>query len=110
MSKKRHSDAYHAMSRLRYNKIQAARDIFYMAELLKAEEAVEYGHNKVLELITVPRNRRALIGSEIVMFMQQFCGVNVIGTSFCIDRLTGGKFLTPNSVLQLVYLRRQRFQ
>ncbi|KAK7183843.1 hypothetical protein PSPO01_10179 [Paraphaeosphaeria sporulosa] len=31
-----------------------------------------------LELWTVPRNRRAMLASEIVMFMQQFCGVNVI--------------------------------
>jgi hypothetical protein len=39
---------------------------------------MKLGQNKILELINVPRNRRALIASEIVMFMQQFCGVNVI--------------------------------
>ncbi|KAK2821788.1 hypothetical protein FQN49_007671 [Arthroderma sp. PD_2] len=39
---------------------------------------MKLGQPKILELITVPRNRRALIASEIVMFMQQFCGVNVI--------------------------------
>ncbi|KAH9212473.1 general substrate transporter [Leptodontidium sp. 2 PMI_412] len=29
-------------------------------------------------MFTVPRNRRPIQASEIVMFMQQFCGVNVI--------------------------------
>jgi hypothetical protein len=70
MSKGQHLRAYQAMCRLRYNKVQAARDIFYMAELLKAEEQIKIGRSKMLELVTVPRNRRAMIASEIVMFMQ----------------------------------------
>ncbi|EOD44728.1 putative mfs sugar protein [Neofusicoccum parvum UCRNP2] len=78
LSKGRHAAAYHAMCQLRYNKLQAARDLFYMAELLKAEEGMKIGQSKVKEIFTVPRNRRAMIASEIVMFMQQFCGVNVI--------------------------------
>jgi hypothetical protein len=71
MSKGRHESAYKSMCRLRYNKIQAARDLFYMAELLKAEEDIQMGQNKLLELVRVPRNRRAMVASEIVMFMQQ---------------------------------------
>jgi sugar porter (SP) family MFS transporter len=78
LSKGRHHSAFKSMIRLRHNKIQAARDIFYMVELLKAEESVQMGQNKLLELVRVPRNRRAMLASEIVMFMQQFCGVNVI--------------------------------
>ncbi|KAF4312932.1 putative mfs sugar transporter [Botryosphaeria dothidea] len=78
LSKGRHAAAYHAMCQLRYNKVQAARDLFYMAELLKAEEGMKIGQSKIKELFTVPRNRRAMLASEIVMFMQQFCGVNVI--------------------------------
>lgn len=79
MSQGRHYKAYRSMVRLRFNKVQAARDVFYMHTLLDAEnEVVIKGKYKILELVTVPRNRRALIGSEIVMFMQQFCGVNVI--------------------------------
>ena len=31
-----------------------------------------------MQLFTIPRNRRATLASTIVMFMQQFCGVNVI--------------------------------
>jgi len=71
MSKGRHSAAYLAMCKLRYNKIQAARDLFYMSELLKAEENMKVGQSLVKELFTVPRNRRAMLASEIVMFMQQ---------------------------------------
>jgi sugar porter (SP) family MFS transporter len=78
MSKGRHHDAFKSMTRLRHNKIQAARDVFYMAELLRVEDSISTGRSKVMELFTVPRNRRAMIASEIVMFMQQFCGVNVI--------------------------------
>ncbi|KAF2104429.1 H(+)-myo-inositol cotransporter [Rhizodiscina lignyota] len=78
MSKGRYAAAYQAMCRLRYNKIQAARDIFYMSQLLQAEAQVSFGRNKLLELVRVPRNRRAMIASEITMFMQQFCGINVI--------------------------------
>ena len=72
MSKGRHFKAYESMVRLRYNKVQAARDVFYMHTLLDAENELAFeGQNKLFELVTIPRNRRALIGSEIVMFMQQ---------------------------------------
>src|SRR5271168_5094181 len=37
MSKNRHAKAYFSMVKLRYNKIQAARDVFYMHTLLDAE-------------------------------------------------------------------------
>lgn len=83
MSKGRHEKAYVSMCKLRYNKIQAARDVFYMHTLLEAEnESMKLGQNKVKEMITVPRNRRALQASEIVMFMQQ---VSLL--SFCLEPL-----------------------
>ncbi|CZR53000.1 probable transporter (major facilitator superfamily) [Phialocephala subalpina] len=79
MSKERHAKAYQSMCKLRHNKVQSARDLFYMYTLLQAEkESVILGGSKVKEMFTVPRNRRAMQASEIVMFMQQFCGVNVI--------------------------------
>jgi MFS family permease len=102
ISKGRHSKAWHSIQKLRYNKVQAARDLFYIQFLIKAEEeATIAGQSKVREMVSVPRNRRAMIASEIVMFMQQFCksktlhfknissranytesgGVNVIGAS-----------------------------
>ncbi|KAI1906475.1 hypothetical protein LOZ61_006660 [Ophidiomyces ophidiicola] len=78
ISKGAHYKAYRSMCRLRFNKIQAARDLFYMHTLLEAESRMKLGQPKIVELVTVPRNRRAMLASEIVMFMQQFCGVNVI--------------------------------
>jgi hypothetical protein len=43
-----------------------------MHTLLEAEnQSMILGQNKVKEMITVPRNRRAMQASEIVMFMQQ---------------------------------------
>ncbi|KAM0806319.1 putative MFS sugar transporter [Usnea florida] len=79
MSKNRHYKAYQSMVRLRYEKVQAARDVFYMNTLLEAEKEVQLNQgNPLLELVKIPRNRRAMLASEIVMFMQQFCGVNVI--------------------------------
>ena len=44
-----------------------------MYTLLEAEKSMKLGQNKLLELINVPRNRRAMFASEIVMFMQQVC-------------------------------------
>ena len=80
MSKGRHYKAYQSMTRLRYKKIQAARDVFYMHTLLEAEKYICIGKNKINELVTVRRNRNALVASEIVMFMQQ------VGTteSYCL--------------------------
>ncbi|KAL5386032.1 hypothetical protein DPSP01_004464 [Paraphaeosphaeria sporulosa] len=43
MPKGRHAQAYHTICRLGFNKIQAARDIFCMAELLRAEENMKIG-------------------------------------------------------------------
>ena len=85
------------MCKLRYLKVQAARDAFYMHTLLEAESELQLGRNKILELITVPRNRRALVASEIVMFMQQFCGVNVIAYYSSQIFLDGG--FSPISAL-----------
>jgi MFS family permease len=71
MSKGRHGKAYESMASLRFSKVQAARDVFYMNTLLEAEANMTQGKAKILELFTVPRNRRAMVASEIVMFMQQ---------------------------------------
>ncbi|CUS09539.1 unnamed protein product [Tuber aestivum] len=79
MLKGRHKRAFNSLARLRWTKVQAARDLFYMHTLLKVEaELNRKSGSKLVEFFTVGRNRRAMIGSEIVMFMQQFCGVNVI--------------------------------
>ncbi|KAG8922932.1 hypothetical protein FRC02_011512 [Tulasnella sp. 418] len=79
MSKNRYPEAYDSLRRLRHHPLQAARDLYYIHVQLEAEKEVEKkSGNRFLELFTYPRNRRATLGSFIVMFMQQFCGVNVI--------------------------------
>lgn len=42
-----------------------------MHTMLEAENNMNLGRNKMLELIKAPRNRRAMLASQIVMFMQQ---------------------------------------
>lgn len=66
------------MLRLRATPLQAARDLFYTNALLEVEANVQRGRNLFMDLFRVPRNRRATQASSLVMFMQQFCGVNVI--------------------------------
>ncbi|KAI1816382.1 sugar transporter-domain-containing protein [Poronia punctata] len=79
LTKNRHSDAYKSILRLRWNKIQAARDLFYMDTLLQVEqETMQLRQNKFKEIFKIRRNRNAAVASEIVMYMQQFCGVNAI--------------------------------
>ncbi|KAI1646487.1 uncharacterized protein F4817DRAFT_316729 [Daldinia loculata] len=79
LTKNRHVDAYKSICKLRYEKVQAARDLFYMDTLLQIEkETMQIGQSKIKEILTIRRNRNAMIASEIVMFMQQFCGVNAI--------------------------------
>jgi MFS family permease len=66
LSKKKTRKAYASLVRLRNTEIEAARDLFYISQLLKAEEALHTG-NRYAELFTVPRNRRATIASFIVV-------------------------------------------
>lgn len=79
LTKGRHQDAYGSLCKLRFEKVQAARDLFYMHTLLEVErETMSVGTaNKLKEFFSIRRNRNAMVASEIVMFMQQFCGVNV---------------------------------
>ncbi|KAJ5095665.1 hypothetical protein NUU61_005021 [Penicillium alfredii] len=73
--------AYTNFKILRPTELQAARDLYYAYVGVELERKVNTGKNfftMLLELFTVPRNRRATLATWIVMFMQQFCGVNVI--------------------------------
>ncbi|KAL8281873.1 hypothetical protein RB597_009543 [Gaeumannomyces tritici] len=81
LTKDRHLDAYRAICSLRHERVQAARDLFYTHVLLEAERETQRGAttlSRIHELFSVRRNRNAVVASEVVMFMQQFCGVNVI--------------------------------
>ncbi|CAN6595270.1 myo-inositol transporter 1 [Trichomonascus vanleenenianus] len=78
IKKNRYDKAFESLQKLRNNKVQAARDLFYMSTMISISEEINRGHNAFLDILLVPRNRRALYASQVVMFMQQFCGVNVI--------------------------------
>ncbi|OAG38845.1 hypothetical protein AYO21_06876 [Fonsecaea monophora] len=73
--------AFRSFRRLRFTDLQAARDTYYTYVGVELERQAHKGKNlftQFIELFTVPRNRRATWASWIVMFGQQFCGVNVI--------------------------------
>ncbi|EJD50111.1 hypothetical protein AURDEDRAFT_112267 [Auricularia subglabra TFB-10046 SS5] len=80
MRHNRPRDAYGAMLRLRRVPLQAARDLYLMDRMLAAEHASQHGGWRKLlrDMYAVGRVRRATLASGILMFMQQFCGVNVI--------------------------------
>lgn len=71
LTRDQHSQAYAAMVRLRNTRVQAARDLFHAHVLMREEKKVERKGSRVWELITVRRNRNAMLASEILMFMQQ---------------------------------------
>ncbi|KAA6406412.1 MAG: MFS SP galactose:H+ symporter [Lasallia pustulata] len=87
MKKHKHNKAYQSLLRLRTTPLQAARDLYYIHAQLVAEEMLieEKGFAKTdnfftrfFELFTIPRNRRAVQASGIVMIAQQMCGINII--------------------------------
>ncbi|GAA5845328.1 hypothetical protein JCM9279_004843 [Rhodotorula babjevae] len=78
ISRNRHREAFESLCRLRHTKLQAARDLFMINALLEEEASLVTGKSAIVELFSVPRNRRATVASGVVMFMQQFCGINVI--------------------------------
>ncbi|KAK6907924.1 hypothetical protein I203_101925 [Kwoniella mangroviensis CBS 8507] len=78
MEKGKHDKAFRSFSRLRNHPVLASRDMYYAYKMLEAEKHQREGRNLVKEFFTVRRNRRAAQSSFFVMFMQQFCGVNVI--------------------------------
>ncbi|KAF1816426.1 hypothetical protein P152DRAFT_388925 [Eremomyces bilateralis CBS 781.70] len=88
MSKNNYNQAWKSLKALRNTPLQAARDLYYIDVLLKQEELLieestiaKSGGNtftRFVELFTMPRNRRAVYASGIVMLAQQMCGINII--------------------------------
>jgi MFS family permease len=77
------SEAYQSMCRLRYINIQAARDVYQMSQLIEADKILQQElsgrkHTGWSAIIHEPRTRRAMLASQVVMILQQFCGINVI--------------------------------
>jgi len=77
MTKNKYDKAFNALCRFRNSKLQAARDVYYIHKLLEVENEMKEGKSLIKEFFVRPRNRRAAQSSFFVMFMQQFCGVNV---------------------------------
>ena len=79
MYKGRLADSYHAMAQLRNTPLQAARDVYlaYEGVLVEREASRNKSRSRLVELFTVPRIRKGTQSASFVMFMQQFCGVNV---------------------------------
>ncbi|OAP59290.1 hypothetical protein AYL99_06588 [Fonsecaea erecta] len=80
MLKGRYREAFKSLQALRGSDIQAARDLYYIHVLLE-EESKYQAHQKnvpIIQLFTIRRNRNAVIGSSLVMFAQQYCGINVM--------------------------------
>lgn len=76
--KNRYGKAFESLIRLRNTKVQAARDLYYMSVMIDINEEINRGRNIFMDIFKIGRNRRALYASQALMFMQQFCGVNVI--------------------------------
>ena len=69
--------ALDSLIRLRRCRVQAARDMFLVYHMLEYQDDALEHRNRLFELFTIPRNRRAMVASVICMFFQQFCGINV---------------------------------
>ena len=75
---------FHDLTKLRNSELLAARDMILMhyrilKENERRQEAGRIWYRRgVYELFAIQRNWRALRASLIVMFFQQFCGVNVL--------------------------------
>lgn len=78
MERGNYRKAFRSVRRLRFSPVQATRDMYYAYKLLEIERGEREGRNLVKEFFTVRRNRRAAQSAWFCMFMQQFCGVNVI--------------------------------
>jgi len=72
ISRNRHREAFESLCRLRHTKLQAARDLFMINALLEEEASLVTGKSAIVELFSVPRNRRATIASGCVLLVSSF--------------------------------------
>ncbi|KAI4598653.1 hypothetical protein KJ359_002543 [Pestalotiopsis sp. 9143b] len=81
MKKNRYVQAWKSLVVLRNNRIQVARDIYYIHAQLSIEMQLTRGSTyakRFVQLFTIPRVRRANIAAFTVMIAQQMCGINII--------------------------------
>lgn len=81
---KYYRSVFHSLTRLRNCQLLAARDMLLIHYRLLIEDKLQSEANTtwykrgVYELFSIGRNRRATIASLILMFFQQFCGINIL--------------------------------
>ncbi|KAL1975413.1 hypothetical protein VTN31DRAFT_3805 [Thermomyces dupontii] len=81
MKKARYREAFQAFCRLRNTELIAARDLYYAYTQVIEEQNAFAGKalsTRAWEIIVVPRLRRAMISSAIIVIRQQFSGVNIM--------------------------------
>ncbi|KAK1486518.1 sugar transporter [Colletotrichum abscissum] len=82
MKMNRPADAFASLQRLRFTKLQAARDLLLMHIALETEKSLFAHRGSALkrfqELFTIPRIRRANLAAATIMLAQQMCGINII--------------------------------
>jgi sugar porter (SP) family MFS transporter len=81
MKKNRYREAMKSLLRLRNSPVQAGRDLYYIHVQLELEHQFLKSGNffqKLVELFTIPRIRRATLAAFTVMIAQQMCGINII--------------------------------
>lgn len=100
MSKGRFVDAFLALNKYRGTELLAARELYYIhaqmqyEEILIHQSGVAVSANvftRFVELFTIPRLRRAVQASGIVMIAQQMCGskqCTLLSTSFSLTNLS----------------------
>ncbi|KAI1619771.1 MFS transporter [Exophiala viscosa] len=79
----RYQEAFQSLYKLRNTELQAARDVYSTYLQRRAQKKVEESESpsfvrKIMELVTIPRIRRATTASYVVMLSQQLCGINII--------------------------------
>jgi hypothetical protein len=74
----RYDRAFRSLCALRNTELQAAKELYYtytqqsaMTSSTKTETSFT---GKIIELFTIPRNRRAAVAAYVVMLSQQLCG------------------------------------
>lgn len=93
--------AYGSFRAIRNTELEACRDLFYTYVGVELERRINKGRNfftKLWELFSIARNRRATLATWIIMFGQQFCGVNVIAYYSTTIFIEGG-YSHPQALL-----------
>ncbi|KIX00751.1 uncharacterized protein Z518_09816 [Rhinocladiella mackenziei CBS 650.93] len=79
----RYDRAFRSLCKLRNTELQAAKEVYATYVQRRARSKVSGPDDvsffgKIIELFTIPRIRRAITASYVVMLSQQLCGINII--------------------------------